>query len=205
MIALIRGVLLEVAPNFVILETHGVGYKIFIPSNLVPHLPQINQELVLYTSLVIRENSQALYGFSTSKERDFFETLMDISGIGPKLALSVISTISAQQLHAAILKNDIRTITKIPGIGKKTAERLIIELRDKIAQFVGASHPGDYAIQLPIDPKNQTMRDAVSALINLGYTQMAAQKAIKSCIEDSAEKDLDLPQLITQALSRISG
>lgn len=206
MIALIKGILLEILPTSIIVEASGLGYKVFIPSSVVQHLPQMGHSITLYTSLVIRENSQSLYGFIGSKDRDFFETLMDISGIGPKLALSIISNISIGELHAAIVKNDIRTITKIPGIGKKTAERLIIELRDKIGQFVGSLNPQDFALKLPLDPRSQMMRDAVSALINLGYTQLMAQKMVKNCLDDyPKEQEIELSDLITQALSRISG
>lgn len=204
MFSYIKGILKEASQVNAILEVNGIGYKIFIPVNLFSKLPQIEENVLLYTSFVIRENSQTLYGFLSAQERDLFETLQGVTGIGPKVALCIIGHISAKNLHLAISQADIVTISKIPGIGKKTAERLIIEMRDKLTALFPNSDFADLAVQLPTDPKNQAINDAMSALINLGYNQMTAQKAIKKTLKESKEEILDLGTLISSALQNIS-
>lgn len=203
MIALIKGILIEVQPSYVVVEVSGIGYKVFVPSNYAGSLPELGKSLILHTSFVIRENSQSLYGFYQQVERSLFEILMEINGIGPKLALSVISHITVEDLHAAIARNDLRTLTKIPGIGKKTAERLAMELRDKLNQFLGESNRFQLSHKITLDPKTQMMKDAVSALINLGYSQLLAHNAIKLCMEEIENEDIEISSLITSALSRI--
>ena len=141
MYAFIRGRLTHVDSHFVTIETHGIGYKIHTPSNAPVTIKEINQEVLLYTSFVIREFAHTLYGFSTEQERNVFEMLIEISGIGPKLALNVISHLSLKELHETILQEDVARLSKVPGIGKKTAERLFIELRNKAdAYFVSTSY-----------------------------------------------------------------
>lgn len=200
MFAYIKGLLIQATPVYAIVETGGVGYKIFIPATLLAKLPQIQEQVILYTSFVIRENSQALYGFLTHQDLDLFEALLNVSGIGPKTALSLIGHLSIQDLQAAVYNNDIATISKVPGIGKKTAERLIIEMRDKIAAFA-LTDPSDFVVRAK-DPQAQKINDAMSALINLGYNQMTAQKAIKKTLKDNSE-ELELSDLITSALQNL--
>lgn len=201
MYAFIKGSLAYSSPTSVILDAGGIGYKLFIPVSLFARLPQIGSTLLLHTSFIVRELSQALYGFFTSQERDLFEALMGVTGIGPKIALSVIGCLSAQELHHAILNEDISSLCKVPGIGKKGAERLIIEMRDKISSLLHLD-PNDLAIHMPGDPRAQKINDAMSALINLGYNQMTAQRAIKSILKDVPES-IELADLITHALKRV--
>lgn len=200
MFAYIKGLLIQATPVYAIVETGGVGYKIFIPATLLAKLPQIQEQVILYTSFVIRENSQALYGFLTHQDLDLFDALLNVSGIGPKTALSLIGHLSIQDLQAAVHHNDITTISKVPGIGKKTAERLIIEMRDKMAAFA-PTDPSDFVVRVK-DPHAQKINDAMSALINLGYNQITAQKAIKKTLKDNSE-DLELSDLITSALQNL--
>ena len=203
MFVFIKGQLVESSPLHVIVETNGIGYKIFISANAFTRIPQIDQPIFLHTSFVIREFSQSLYGFLTSQERDLFEALMNVSGIGPKLALSIIGHMDCFELQRSIEHHDVPSLCKIPGIGKKTAERLIIEMRDKLGSLLPPT-PNDHGLQIPSDPKAQTIRDAMCALINLGYNQMTAQKAIKKTLKDIPEKEeLHLPTLITTALKHI--
>lgn len=202
MFAYVKGRLIQTTPLSVIIESGGIGYKIFIPASVFSKLPQIKEEIVLHTSFVIRENSQTLYGFMTSQDCELFEALMGVSGIGPKLALSLIGHLSGHDMHLAISNHDIKTISKVPGIGKKTAERLIIEMRDKISHLLPID-PTDYAVQAKLDPESQKINDAMSALINLGYNQITAQKAIKKALKDSPES-IDLTELITGALKNAS-
>lgn len=200
MYAYIKGILIESNGHSAIVEVHGIGYKIFVPADCLGKLSQQGKEVTLHTSLVIRENSQALYGFSTANNRDLFEALLNVSGIGPKIALSISGHMPAHELQAAIRHNNIQALTKIPGIGKKTAERLIIEMRDKMDAYTHHSAE-EYALSVP-DSQARMIADAMNALINLGYNQLAAQKALKKTIQEYPE-EIDLPTLITQALKKI--
>src|SRR5437868_894036 len=128
MYAFIKGLLVQSSPMSVIVETNGIGYRVFIPANVFGKLPQINHQVILHLSYVVRELSQTLYGFHSESERDLFEELMGVTGIGPKMALNVIGHLSLQDLQRAVSSHDIVSLSKVPGIGKKTAERLIIEM-----------------------------------------------------------------------------
>lgn len=202
MIHFIRGILVDSTPGTAILETAGIGYKVHIPASTYSKLAQHGEETVLHTSLVVREVSQTLYGFFYAEERDLFEALITVSGIGPKIALALIGHLSVNQMHAAIGDQDITLISKVPGIGKKTAQRLVIELRDKFSKSSKAPLPSDFAIQIDSDPRGQKIADAMSALINLGYKQSAAQKALKKSLANLPDT-IDLPELITDALKNV--
>ena len=145
--------------------------------------------------------SQTLYGFLNCSERDLFEIMLNVTGIGPKLALSLIGHLTLQELHIAIANQDLPKLCHVPGVGKKTAERLIIELKDKLPHTFQHTLNG-LAIQLPQDPKSLLIQDAMLALINLGYNQNTAQKAIKQCLKELPEPD-NLVILITTALRYI--
>lgn len=199
MFAYIKGTLVHSTPTGVVIETNGIGYKIFIPANVFSQLPQIGDSFILHTSFVVRESAQALYGFSTMQERDFFEALLGVTGIGPKIALALIGHLSLEGLHSAITNEDTKMLCQVPGIGKKGAERLIIEMRDKVG---GLSLP-PLSTQCQGDPQVQAINDAVSALINLGYNQGIAQKAIKKSLKDIPDA-IDVGVLISSALKQIS-
>jgi len=200
MYAYLRGTLVEINPIQVVLEIQGVGYQVLIPHRVASELPQIGEPVCLYTSFVIREFSQQLYGFLSQQERDIFEVLMNVTGVGPKLALSLIGHLSLYDLHLAVKEHHINVLCKVPGVGKKTAERLIIELRDKLPSFrIESQHSETLA---KADPRSQTVQDAMMALINLGYQQNAAQKAIKQSLKDLPE-EVDLALLITASLKNI--
>jgi Holliday junction DNA helicase RuvA len=200
MLAFIKGKLTHTAPSHVILDTGAIGYKIFIPVSLFTALPPLHSELKLHTSFIVRELSQTLYGFSTLQECECFELLLGVTGIGPKLALSLVGHMPLGDLHRSLTEGNITMLSKVPGIGRKTAERLIIELRDKLAHLV----PDSYGISLagPTDPLSQKINDAMSALINLGYNQLTAQKAIKKSMKDLPE-GIHLAELITHALKNV--
>ncbi len=199
MFGYIRGILAEASPLYVIIETAGVGYKLFIPTSVHAHLPQKGSEILFHTSFVVRELSQTLYGFISGDERDLFEVLMGVSGIGPKTALAVLGHLTPENLCEAVRHNEITSICKVPGIGRKSAEKLIIELRDKLPalQFSG---PDKYS--LPGKNGPQLVKDAMSALINLGYNQATAEKSLKKAIEEMPEV-ADLAKLITLSLTKI--
>lgn len=200
MFTYMKGTLNQTTPLYIVLDIHGIGYKIFIPANAFSNLPPVDSQVLLFTSFVIREFSQSLYGFLFSHERDLFEALMNVTGIGPKLALSIIGHMEVHELSRAIHQQDTGALSKIPGIGKKTAERLIIEMRDKISGIL-PPNPSEYVVNIA-DPRAQTLQDAMSALINLGYNQLTAQKAIKKTLKDNPE-GIDLPTLITTALKNV--
>ncbi len=198
MMEYIKGTLTSSSPAKTIIETGGIGYKIHIPLSNYSKLPKIGDPLCLFISTVIREDSHKSYGFLTADERDLFETLIEVSGIGPKTALSLLGHLEALDLQIAISRSDITSICKVPGIGKKTAERLIVEMRDKIQK--------NPITPVSISSSNKSNRttsgDALSALINLGYQPLQAQKAINSIVEGK-EEEVDLSALITAALKKL--
>lgn len=198
MYTFIRGKLVFASPLHCIIEAGGMGYKIPMAANAFSKMPQVGEEVLLHTSFQVRDTSQTLYGFLTEQERDLFELLINISGVGPKLGLSIIGHLSFSELRFAITQNEIARLCKIPGIGKKTAERLIIETRDKIdhLQFQDFSAPS-IAVK-----ESQTVQDAMSAMIHLGYNQSTAQKAVKKSLAELPDNP-DLALLITQALTNV--
>lgn len=198
MYAFISGTLNHISPIKIVIDVNGVGYLIHIPPNVYEKLPAIGEKVTIYTSFIVRELAHTLYGFNTPAERDCFETLLDVTGVGPKMALSLIGHLPPPRLQEALHNQDLARICKVPGIGKKTAQRLIIELQDKLT--LGAlPNPSEWAVKL--EPKNQTIRDAMSALINLGYNQSAAEKVLKRILDNGGEK-LELAALITAALKQ---
>ncbi|NGX58748.1 MAG: Holliday junction ATP-dependent DNA helicase RuvA [Chlamydiae bacterium] len=202
MYAYIQGKLVHSDPSFVLIDVNGVGYSIRISVGCFSNLPQIGGQLQLYTSFIVRENSQTLYGFISPKERDVFEVLMNVSGIGPKLALSLVGHMTLTDLQSAVSRSDFRVISRVPGIGKKTAERLVVEMRDKLPNMFSKT-PSDYAISVPSDPRSQTAQDIAGALVNLGYKQVKAQQAAQKTLEDFSETE-DLSILIRESLKLIS-
>ncbi|MBA3957316.1 MAG: Holliday junction branch migration protein RuvA [Parachlamydiaceae bacterium] len=196
MFAYIKGTLISSTPSTAILDVHGIGYQILIPANVFAKLPQPNNTITLHTSYIVRELSHTLYGFLDHTDCELFELLMSVTGIGPKIALSVIGHLPTHDLQQAINNHNLSAICRVPGIGKKTAERLIIELRDKI-QHVSPTQPST-----PLNPHSQIINDAMNALINLGYNQQVAQKAIKTTLQSTPEP-LNLALLITSSLKNI--
>ena len=191
----IKGILTEASPVKVTLETHGVGYLLFIPLNNYAKLPKIGSQLTLYVSAVIREDSHKNYGFLTTDQRDLFEALIDVSGIGPKTGIALLGHMEINDLQLAIAQGNTVAISKVPGIGKKTSERLVIELRDKVKKFdnpANSSHSSSSS-------GGGVVSDAISALINLGYNPVQAQKAIKTAL-GASEEEPELAKLITSAL-----
>jgi Holliday junction DNA helicase RuvA len=182
MITSISGVLVAATPLAAVIETNGLGYEVHIPVTTAERLPDIGQTAKLHTLAVYREDSATLYGFASQEERDFFRLLVEkVTGIGPKMALSVLSKLSLASLKGAIAAGDVALLSKCPGIGKKTAERLVIELRDKLSPSeLGASNSGN---QSPANPaaagSENKIRDAALALVALGYKTAEADKAVR--------------------------
>jgi Holliday junction DNA helicase RuvA len=182
MITSVSGILISATPLTAIVETGGFGYEVHIPVTTAERLPSPGQPVRLHTLVVYREDSQTLYGFTTDEERDFFRLLVEkVTGVGPKMALSVLSKLSLATLKGAIAAGDVALLAKCPGIGKKTAERLVIELRDKLnpAELgtVPAARFGPDAGG--VAPAENKIRDAVMALAALGYKAADADKAVR--------------------------
>ena len=173
MIAHLRGKLIARHPNQAIVETGGVGYDITISVPTFSDLPQTGSEVALYIHTHVREDQLALYGFLRSEEKQLFEKLITVSGIGPKLAITILSGMPADDMVNAIRGNDVARLTKIPGIGKKTAERMTLELRDKLPAM-GEQAAAAVAALSPVQD------DVLSALVNLGYQRPAAEKVLSS-------------------------
>lgn len=199
MLAFIKGFIRDLTPNYVVIETHGVGYQIFIPVSSYAKLAACHEEVQLFTSFIVREDSHRLFGFQNKEQKELFELLSDISGIGPKTALNIVGHMSLEDFQSSILKSDTLSLSKIPGIGKKTSERLIVEMKDKLNK-IGPISKESLAGMASVPP---VFRDALSALLNLGYQQQSAQKALKK-IESEHKEGLDLATLITKALKIIS-
>ena len=173
MIAHLRGKLLAKHPNQAIVETGGVGYDVTISVPTFSDLPAIGDEVTLHIHTHVREDLIALYGFRRPSEKRLFEKLITVSGIGPKLAITILSGMAADEMVSAIRGNDVARLTRIPGIGKKTAERMVLELRDKL--------PSEGAAESPAMPAVSAVEeDVLSALMNLGYQRAAAERALAS-------------------------
>jgi holliday junction DNA helicase RuvA len=184
MITRITGELLSASPLTAVIETGGFAYEVHIPVTTAERLPAAGQKVRLHTFVVYREDSQTLYGFTTEEERDFFRLLIEkVSGVGPKIALTVLSKLSLSVLQTAILSGDVALLSKCPGIGKKTAERLVIELRDKLSSSPAAA-PAGGAETLPAQasPAANKIRDAVMALVALGYKAPDADKSVRQAL-----------------------
>jgi Holliday junction DNA helicase RuvA len=173
MIALLRGVLLEKHPNQAIVETGGVGYDVTIPVSTFTHLPEAGAEVRLRIHTHVREDALALYGFLTQDEKALFEKLIGVSGIGPTLAVKILSGLAAPDLIHAIRRGELERLVRIPGIGKKTAERMVLELRDKLPAVTGEEPEAAAAALSPID------QDVLSALLNLGCARPQAEAAVR--------------------------
>ena len=180
MITSISGTLVSASPLTAIIETGGFGYEVHIPVTTAERLPQPGERTKLHTLTVYREDSQTLYGFTTEEERDFFRLLVEkVTGVGPKMALSVLSKLSLPTLQGAIAAGDVALLAKCPGIGKKTAERLVIELRDKLSPVEFRMRPAAMADAAAPAPPENKIRDSVMALMALGYKAADADKAIR--------------------------
>ncbi len=191
MIGRLSGTLLEKNPPQILLDVQGVGYEVDVPMSTFYSLPALHEKVVLHTHFVVREDAQLLYGFATNEERIAFRQLLKISGVGPKLALSVLSGLSIGDLAAAVANKDATRLTKIPGVGKKTAERLLLELQGKFAVTGAGAVQGAQA--------TSSGNDIVNALLALGYNEKEADWAAKQL-----PKDADVSSGIRQALKLLS-
>ena len=203
MIVKIIGTILEQSPLTVVIETGGLGYEVNIPLSTAEKLPNIGKECSLFIHAVYREDSAVLYGFISRSDRDFFQLLVEkVSGIGPKIAISILSRMSVELLQNAIICSDISLLSKCPGIGKKTAERLVVELKDKIGyQDANYIQSNDSAAATPLSDRNYSnFKDAVSSLIALGYKPTESDNLIRGAIA-KLSASASVEEIIRKALS----
>ncbi|WP_148862524.1 Holliday junction branch migration protein RuvA [Marinobacter fonticola] len=200
MIAQIRGQLIEKVPGHVLVECAGLGYELDIPYTTFFHLPDTGQEVALYTHFAVREDAQNLYGFAARLDRDLFRLLIKVNGVGPKMALAILSGLDAQQFVRCVDNRDVAALVKIPGVGKKTAERLLIEMGDRLGQLEGHSQIGlqtpNLAVSPEATPAYKPEDEAEAALITLGYKPQEAAKAVSRV----AEKGMNSKDMIRLAL-----
>jgi Holliday junction DNA helicase RuvA len=193
-IGLLRGQLLKRDPAHVIVEVNGVGYRVFVPLSTYYRLPDERTEVLLHTVTHLREDALHLYGFITERERALFDLLRGVTGIGPRLAINILSGITAEELAAAIGRADLVRLSAIPGVGRKTSERIILELKEKILPLL------EPAVAVPEgDRSEEVLQDVVSALLNLGYNRSAASKAAAKALR-TVDGDQDFETVIRQAL-----
>ncbi len=196
MIGRLCGVLLSKNPPRLLLDVQGVGYEVEAPMTTFYQLPASGETITLHTHLVVREDAHLLYGFYTENERYLFRTLIRINGVGPKLALTILSGVSTEEFTRCIHGNDARSLTALPGVGKKTAERLIVELRDKLGDDINTALPRTAGCEGLSAALANPVSDAVSALISLGYKAQDASRMVRAV----ASEDLEIEAIIKAAL-----
>ena len=202
MIALLRGVLVEKHPNQAIVEAGGVGYDVTIPVSTYTHLPDAGAEVKLRVHTHVREDALALFGFLTQDEKAIFEKLIGVSGIGPKLAVTILSGLAAPDLINAIRRGEVERLVRIPGIGKKTAERMVLELRDKLPALSGEEAAAPVAAADALSPVDQ---DVLSALMNLGCGRPQAEAAVRKAkaVAATAGANAEFEPLFRKALELV--
>ncbi|RLA78110.1 MAG: Holliday junction branch migration protein RuvA [Deltaproteobacteria bacterium] len=190
MISQLRGKLIAKSPGEVVVEVNGVGYGLQVPLSTFYDLPDVGEEVELLVHTQLKDESLCLFGFLTQREKELFRLMIGVSGIGPRLALTVLSGISAEELERALLEGDVLSLSSIPGIGRKTAERMVVELRDRVAETRGRErmpHGGE-----------EMMRDALSALMNLGYNRSVAERALRQAKMEKEASSLE--ELLRESL-----
>jgi len=197
MIAWLTGELLEKQAPSILLNVNGVGYELEAPMTTFYELPAVNESVSLFVHMVVREDAQLLFGFASRQQRELFRSLIKVNGVGPKVALAVLSTLSAQELLSCMANEDLKQLTKVPGIGMKTAQRLVVEMKDRLEKEFG-----DVALQVRAQGVGDAndRDDAVAALVSLGYKNNDASRVVKSLPDD-----LSSEELIRQALRALSG
>ncbi|MBS1270606.1 MAG: Holliday junction ATP-dependent DNA helicase RuvA [Gammaproteobacteria bacterium] len=198
MIGYLKGTLLDKRPPTLVLDVQGVGYELDAPMTTFYDLPAAGEAVSVYTHLVIREDAQLLFAFSDAPQRDVFRSLLKVGGIGPRVALAILSTLPIQDFFDAVTNNDISCLTRVPGIGRKTAERLVMEMRDRVLKQL--EERGDSSATA-VTRQYNAAEDAVDALTTLGYKPVEASRVIR----DMDSEGLSSEELIRRALRRLAG
>ncbi|NOH79480.1 Holliday junction branch migration protein RuvA [Vibrio sp. RE86] len=201
MIGRLRGTLIEKQPPELLIEVNGIGYEVQMPMSCFYELPNIGEEAIIYTHFVVREDAQLLYGFNTVKERALFREVIKANGVGPKLGLGILSGMTASQFVASVEREDVSTLVKLPGVGKKTAERLVVEMKDRLKGWGAGDLFTPFTDAAPVDSTPETAQgsaeeEAVSALLALGYKPVQASKVVSQV----KKADMTSEQLIREAL-----
>jgi Holliday junction DNA helicase RuvA len=200
MIAHLRGSLQSKSPRYLILDVNGVGYEVTVPLTTFYELPDLGSTVSFHIHTHVRENALQLYGFRTPQEKELFVRLMGVNGIGPRLAINILSGISAGELVATVRQEDVARLIVIPGVGRKTAERIIVELRDKLA---GLEIAGESDLRAPQQTSTAVVDDALSALLNLGYKRAVAQRAIDQACK-LLQRNITLESLLQKCLRSLA-
>ena len=203
MIARLTGKLADINFTQCIVDVHGVGYQVFIPMSTFDKLPHEGEETSLFICTQVREDAISLYGFSTMPEKQLFEILIGTTGVGPKLALSILSSMPVENFSSAIINADLAVIRRISGIGKKTAERLIVELKDKLVKIVPP--PGANRNLVVSDEKAVAMEDAIAALEQLGFKRDTIRKALDKIVNNIPSEEATSENFIRKALQALNG
>ncbi|KIE20250.1 ATP-dependent DNA helicase RuvA [Vibrio sinaloensis] len=200
MIGRLRGILIEKQPPELLIEVNGIGYEVQMPMSCFYELPNVGEEAIIYTHFVVREDAQLLYGFNTVKERALFREVIKANGVGPKLGLGILSGMTASQFVASVEREDISTLVTLPGVGKKTAERLVVEMKDRLKGWSAGDLFTPFTDAAPVDSTpaatNSAEEEAVSALLALGYKPTQASKVVAQIIKPGMSSE----ELIRDAL-----
>lgn len=199
MIGRLHGVLQRKEPPALLVDVGGVGYELEAPMTTFYELPAVGEQVTLYTHLVVREDAHLLYGFVREAQRRLFRALLKVNGVGPRVALAVLSGLSDDEFSRCVAEEDIARLTKVPGIGRKTAERLVIEMRDKLPAY--SVPPAASSTVTGPAPPGDPVSEAVSALVSLGYKPNEASRAVRS----ASTKGLSAEEIIRQALKGMAG
>lgn len=198
MIGHIRGMITEKQAPLLVIDVKGIGYEIDAPMSTFYQLPEVGQEVHLFIHFVVREDAHHLYGFYTRDERSLFRTLLKVNGVGPRLALTILSSVTPDEFVRSVLNNDTAGLIRLPGIGKKTADRLVIEMRDKLADW--CEHAASENTNAETPDRHHILQDAISALIALGYKQHEANRTVSKVDDGRAISE----ELIRRALREIA-
>jgi holliday junction DNA helicase RuvA len=202
MIGFLRGKLIHKAPPLLLLDVQGVGYEVEAPMTTFYNLPAIGAEILLHTHLVVREDAHILFGFSTEADRTMFRTLIKVNGVGPKLALTILSGQTAEEFHRCIHNNDTQALVRLPGVGKKTAERLVIEMRDRLPDLGDSPVSGPALVNSVMSPTiSNPKQEAISALCSLGYKPLDASKMVQNIAVEGKSCE-DIIRLALQAVAK---
>ena len=200
MIAHLQGVLAAKTVERVVIDVHGVGYQVVVPLSTYYALPDLQERVLLLTTMYVREDTMRLYGFATPEEQEMFELLIGVSSVGPRLALNMLSSLAATDLRQTIAQAETRRLQAIPGVGRKTAERVVLELQDKMTALALTTAGQSPAV---VTTDEQVMRDVISALLNLGYRQNEAEKAVRTA-RAKQNGNLLLEPLLKDALQALA-
>lgn len=204
MIGRLRGIIVEKQPPLVLLEAGGVGYEVHMPMTCFYELPEAGQEAVVFTHFVVREDAQLLFGFNNKQERTLFRELIKVNGVGPKLALAILSGMSAQQFVNAVEREEPAALIKLPGIGKKTAERLVVEMKDRFKGLHGDlfTPAADLVLTTPgsVTPADDAEQEAVAALVALGYKPQEASRMVSKIARPDANSETLIREALRAAL-----